>query len=274
MATAWCGWVGGWGGAVAVWACAVVLAAYTLPRLWGILRSGRIEPGDPAKGVVLFAESLRWLGVRWGRCEAGRGLRRAGFEGQYLFWDWDPTWRAVLVLPTIAAPRFLDEQARRLAERIGELRRGDPLLPIHVMGYSCGGFIAVRALELLAGDVQVDSCALLAAAFSPWRDLRPAASHVRGRIVVASSPVDVVVGLGTLAVGTCDRSYCPSIGALGYLGPACEKVAPLRWRPEWIRLGHWGGHFSAPATAFVAERVAPLMALASGGDGRGTRFVI
>ena len=210
---------------------------------------------------MLFVEPLRWLGVRWGRNQAAAGLRRAGFTGQFVFWQWDPTWRAMLVLPTIAAPAFLDRQARRLADRILELRRADPGRAIHLMGYSCGGFVAVRALELLPDGVAVDSLVLLASAFSPWRDLTPAAAHVRGSVVVCSSGIDMIVGLGTLLVGTADRVWTPSIGTLGYRGPARGEIVSLRWRPAWIRYGHWGSHFTAPAERFIAEKVAPAMGI-------------
>jgi len=248
----------------AVWLCVGAFAViYAIPRVISLLRALRpAEQGDADKGIVIFAESLRWLGIRWGRCDTEAGLRRAGFRGEFQFWAWDPTWRALLVLPTIADRRFLEAEARRLADHITALREARPNTPIHVIGYSCGGYIAVRAVELLGEGVTVDSCSLLAAAFSPWRDLNPAAAHVTGPVVVLSSPVDAVVGLGTLIVGTADRVFALSIGTLGYRGPDCEKLVEIRWRPGFIRLGHWGGHMSAPAERFVAEKVAPAAGIA------------
>jgi hypothetical protein len=240
---------------------AAIIAVYALPRLKAVLFARPVSAGDASNGTVIFAESLRWLGVRWGRCETGAGLRRAGFGGDYEFWDWDPTWRAILILPTIAAPKFLERQGQRLAEKIIALRRTNPDRPIHLIGYSCGGFVAIRAMELLPEDVSVDSCAILAGAFSPWRDLNVAAERIRGKLVVCSSPLDAVVGLGTLIVGTADRVFSPSIGALGYRGRACEKVVPLTWQMAWIRLGHWGGHFTASSERFITECVAPAMGL-------------
>lgn len=245
-----------------LWCLGVAVAcAYVLPRLLTALRAKPVEAGDPHEGIVLFIEPLRWLGVRWGRCETAAGLRRAGFGGVFQFWAWDPTWRAMLVLPTIAARGFLDRQAQRLADRLIELRQTCPDRPIHVIGYSCGCFVAVRAVELLPKHVHVDSLSLLAAAISPKRDLNPAARRVRGPVIVSSSALDMVVGLGTLLVGTADRVHTPSLGTLGYRGSPCDKLVSLRWRPAWIRWGHWGSHFTAPAEMFIAECIAPAMGL-------------
>ncbi len=243
-----------------------VALLYSLPRIAGLLRRGASEQGDPEGGIVVFAESLRWAGIFWGRKSANHALRQAGFKGRFLFWKWDPTWRAVLILPTIASPRFLEFQSLRLARKLLQLRRDHPQAKLHLMGYSCGGFLAVRALELLAGRVQVESCVLLAAAFSPWRDLRPAAKSCRGRIVMNHSCLDVVVGVGTVLTGTADRIHCPSVGAIGYKGPRCDRLRDLAWKPAWIRHGHWGGHFSAPARDHLRQDILPLTCLAAKAD--------
>ena len=75
--------------------------------------------------------------------------------------------------------------------------------------------------------------------------------------MVNSSPLDVIVGLGTIFVGTTDRVFTPSIGTLGYRGPYCEKLKQVRWRPGFIRLGYWRGHMSPSAERFIAECIVP-----------------
>jgi len=52
--------------------------------------------GDPDKGIVLFAESIRWAGVPWGSRECEASLRTAEFEGEFLYWPWHETWRGWL----------------------------------------------------------------------------------------------------------------------------------------------------------------------------------
>ncbi|MBN1554326.1 MAG: hypothetical protein JXA11_06245 [Phycisphaerae bacterium] len=218
--------------------------------------------GDARHGVVFFVESIRWLSIPWGRRACQAGLRKAGFLGEFRYWRWHGAWRAWLVLPAIMDHRMLENQAQRLADCITEEKRAHPDLPIRLMGYSCGAYIATRALELLPDDVQVESVATLAGAINPWRDLRPACRHVRGAFVVSSCVFDVViVGLGTLIFGTADRKHVPSQGMVGHLGPAGENLVPLRWRLGMIPTGNIGGHFAAAATNYIARLVAPMMGI-------------
>lgn len=212
-----------------------------------------------ADDVVLFVESIRWLGVRWGLRTCQAGLRKAGFAGQFVDWAWHGTVRALLVLPVMLDRRETERQAHRLARHVASLRRESPGRSVRLIGYSAGGYVALRALELLEPGVDIDSAALLAAAVDPRRDLNPAARRVRGHLVVASSFLDVIVSLGTLLAGTADRKFTPSLGAVGYRGPACPNLREVRWTPACIRDGHVGGHFTAAAATFIARRVGPLM---------------
>lgn len=237
----------------------VVLIFYVLPRVLMVLLAKKDPGGDSSQGLVIFAESLRWASVPWGKASCAAGLRRAGFAGEFKYWKWHETWRAWLVLPVIADTKMLERRSGELAEFIIATRRENPTRAIHLIGYSCGGYIAVRALELLPNDIQVDSCVLLAAAFSPWKDLRPACRRVFGKMLISSSVVDFVVGLGTIITGTADRKHSPAIGMLGYHGPVCEKIVSIRWRPGMISLGHYGSHFSAAAEKFIAEKIAPTI---------------
>jgi len=232
----------------------------------------RPDPGgDGREGLVVFVESIRWLGVRWGLRTAARGLRRAGFRGRLLYWRWHASWRGWLVVPAIADRAMLERQARRLAGFLTRRKRRRPDRPLYVVGYSCGAFVALRALELLPGDVRMDAAALLAGAFAPTRDVRPACDRLAGPLVVCSSLLDCwTVGLGTLLVGTGDRRHCLSAGCVGLRGPAArdERVVQVRWRPAMLRLGHVGGHFSAANAGFVRDHVAPAMGICPPREGR------
>jgi pimeloyl-ACP methyl ester carboxylesterase len=132
------------------------------------------------------------------------------------------------------------------------------------MGYSAGGFVAARALELLPAGVQVDSAALLSSAVSPWRDLRPACRAVRGRLLVSASVGDCwVLGAGTTLFGNADGVHSPGLGMLGYLGPPDRKIVQVHWRPRMLRQGLLGLHDWSMLPAFIAGAAAGILGLAA-----------
>ncbi len=247
-------------GFVALW-----IGWFVLTGVVSLFFSHPDERGNPEKGLLIFVESIRWLSIPWGKHSTVIGLRKAGFLGEFRYWRWHSAWRAWLVLPAIMDSRLLERQAQCLADEIREERRANPQRPIRLMGYSCGGYVATRALELLPTDVQVESVAILVGAISPWRDLRPACNHVRGAMVISSCWLDcVIVGLGTLLFGTADRVHTVSQGMVGHHGPEGKNVVHLHWQWSMILLGNVGGHFAAAATDYITQLVAPMMGILPG----------
>ena len=251
---------------IALWSAAVAAVALTVacigPHFW----TRRDRGGDASAGIVIFVESVRWLGVRWGMRTVAAGLRSAGFGGEFLYWRWHRGWRGWLVLPAIRDGRMLERQARRLADFIAGCRRRCPDRPIYLIGYSAGGFVAVRALELLDDNIRVDAAATLAGAFARDRDLGQACEHVAGKLTVCSSLCDCfIAGLGTLLFGTADGRHAASAGMMGLSAwPASNpQVRQIRWRPGMIALGYWGEHFSASSAGFVRRCVAPALGIES-----------
>ena len=221
--------------------------------------------GNAEKGIVVFVEPVRWLGIPWGKRTAAAGLRDAGFTGEFLFWRWHADWQGWLVLPALMNRALLDYQANRLAEFIRACKRNRPDRPVYLMGYSCGAYVTIRALELLGDNLRVEGLALLAGAFDPRRDLSPAAAHVAGPVVQSSCILDwFIAGLGPCLFGTADRRHIPSAGMIGLLGhPPAADVTQIRWHPGMIACGHWGSHFSASSRRFVARYIAPAMGIGS-----------
>ena len=87
-------------------------------------QTGAVEPHDRTRaGLVVFVESIRWLGVPWGMRSVAAGLRDAGFRGRFLYWRWHATWRGCLVLPAIADGKLLEREAGRLAAFLARCRR-------------------------------------------------------------------------------------------------------------------------------------------------------
>jgi hypothetical protein len=238
------------------------------PHLWTRRGAGG-PPGRPradgsaSAGVAVFVESVRWLGVRWGLRTTARGLRQAGFRGRLLYWRWHATWRGWLVLPALMDASLLEREAVRLARFLERLKRRRPRRPVYLIGYSCGAYVAVRALEMMSEGACVDGAAALAGAFSPGRDLSAASRRVRRRLVVCSSPLDwCIIGLGTLVFRTADGQHTPSAGMVG-TRRAGRRVLQIRWRPGMVRVGYWGGHFAASCAGFVRDHVAPALGVAA-----------
>lgn len=215
-------------------------------------------------GLTIYVESIRWMGVRWGMNGVRNGLAAAGYRGDFLYWRWHSTWRAITVLPAIMDAPLLEAQARRLADYLVAHRAANPHSPLHLVGYSAGGYIALRALEILPPDIQVDNAVLMAAAVDPLHDLTAALPHVRHRFVNSSSLLDcIVLGLGTTLFGTGERRHTPSAGMIGLLHRTARdpKIVQLRWRPSMIATLNFGGHFTGAATHYVTQHIAPLMSL-------------
>jgi hypothetical protein len=128
------------------------------------------------------------------------------------------------------------------------------------VGYSCGAFVALRAIELLPADVLVDATVFLAGAFDPDHDMTTALARVRGRIVNCSSKLDfLIVDAGTCLFGTTERTFGPSAGMVGLRHASARdpRVVQVRWQPGMMTLGYFGGHFTAAASRFVAKYVTP-----------------
>jgi len=158
-------------------------------------------------------------------------------------------------------------KAADLAERIAKYHTKYPGRPIVLMGQSGGAAMAVWTVEALEPDVQVDGIILIAAALSPEYSLEDAARRSRRGIVSFYSEGDfVLLGIGTTLYGTMDGRHTSSAGRVGFKLPKSDEAPPwsrrvfqIAWRPEMALTGHWGGHMSSAAAAFIRDYVAPLV---------------
>ena len=247
--------------AVAALFAAIALLPHIVP--------GPRPAGKREEGLVIFVEGVRFLGIPWDLRPAGAGLRKAGFNGRYVYWRWHTNWHGWLVLPALANRRLHQREAAALADFIVAERAEHPDLPIWLIGCSAGCHVALRSLEMLPSGVQITSAALLAGAFDPLRDLSEPCRHLAGPLLVAVSAMDwFIIGLGTLLFGTADGRHTLSAGMVGLRGRANAenlqrgKIIQIHWRPEMLGIGHLGGHFSTAAPEFIARHVAPTLGIA------------
>lgn len=237
---------------------AIVVGQFTLsigPMFWS--RRYNHAGQTPDRGTVIFVEGIRWLNIVWDRHALLAGLRQSGFEGNFRYWRWHETWRALLLLPVIRDHAMLERRAAELAAVVAaEVAKGRP---VYLVGCSCGGYLAIRTLELLPEGVQVTSALILAGAFSPGRDLTPALSHVRDRLVITASLGDwLILGLLTTISGTADGKHTPSIGMLGPRNaPTSDKLRVIRYDSSTVKDWVLGGHFTT--AAMVRHHLVPAM---------------
>ena len=235
------------------------------PHFW----TRRDRGGDPGKGLAIWVEPVRFLGWPWGMRTTPAGLRKAGYEGEFRYWKWHSTWRGCLVLPALMAPKLIEREARRLADFVAQRRQEHPESPIYLIGYSCGGFVALRAMELLPPGVHVDVAALLQAAFDPRRDLRPALEHVDCRLIVTASLMDFMIsGLGCWVFGGGDGIHTPTIGLLGAMAEEGldkfhhPRLYQIHWRPAMLfSSGLFGFHDWCLPPWFISRYLAPAMGI-------------
>lgn len=151
-----------------------------------------------------------------------------------------------------------------LADHVRRHGAVHPGQPIVLVGHSGGGALIVMALELLPADCQVHQAILIAPGLAPDYNLAAALVHAEHGIDVYHSPLDcMVIGVGTVCMGTIDRRRKLSAGMVGFrLPPGLDEPGQMlyrcrlrqhRYRPGMP--GCLGGHFSCTSSRFVAALV-------------------
>ncbi len=225
----------------------------------------RDRGGNSSEGLAIMAGGLRWFGVRWGARTIPAGLRQSGFSGRFVFWPWHSGFEGVLAIPALINAGRTEKRAARLAGFITRRYRKLPDRPIYLFGISAGGFVVLRAIEMLPGDVRIHSAALLSAAIDPNRDLGPALSHIDHTLTDSYSYLDfVILGFGTAIFGTADRKHTASAGMVGLRHNGEEKIVDVPWHPAMILTGRLGGHTSCSPPAYLSRYILPLMGIGKG----------
>jgi pimeloyl-ACP methyl ester carboxylesterase len=158
-------------------------------------------------------------------------------------------------------------QGSRLAAEVTAYRQAYPGRKVYLIGHSAGCAVVLAAAERLPAD-SVDRLILLAPSVCVSYDLRPALRTVRCGIDVFHSDEDsVILGLGTLIVGTADHGCRTAAGQYGFRPViACPADAALYgklrqhpWDPVVAWSGHGGGHYGSNQAGFLRAYVLPLV---------------
>lgn len=206
-----------------------------------------------------------------------RGLADGGVKSAIEIFDWGTNIPGGLLINLTDLERN-QRMSETLRDRIVSYKRAHPGRPVHVIGHSGGGGIAILAAEKLPDDVRLTSVILLAVALSPDYDLRPALRHTQNGIFNYYSANDrFFLDAGTRVAGTIDRSHTSAAGSVGFRRPAgksgdralYDKLHQVAWESQMTWYGHWGDHFGWTNPGFVRRYLSPLIQdLAQGGEYR------
>jgi len=199
-----------------------------------------------------------------------RGLVDGGVPSAIEVHDWTVGPAFVSAVVNLRASGHNRREARKIAEKIVRYQERYPGRPVHLIGHSGGGGIAVYALEALPPGHEVTGVILLAPALSPDYDLRRALRRTQGIMYNFFSPYDVgFLKVGTSIAGTIDGRHTKAAGAVGFSMPwglsredrqlYASRLRQQRYTPKMADSGHSGGHLGWAKRTFVAEWLAPLV---------------
>jgi pimeloyl-ACP methyl ester carboxylesterase len=247
-------------GALGALCLLTVCAGCQLPRR--VSETSRYE-----HGLVLVLPGIEGRSV-WNQSIA-LGLDEGGVTSAIEIHDWTTGVPGEFMVNLTDLERNRREAAK-LAKRMLAYRDRHPGAPVHLIGHSGGGGIAVLALEALPPGRQIDMAILLAPALSVDYDLTTALRRTRYGICNFYSTRDVsFLKVGTSLFGPVDRSFGVSAGASGFQPPDglekagrdlyARRLRQMRWSPRMRAAGASGTHLGWASREFAREYLAPLV---------------
>lgn len=225
------------------------------------------SPARMDQGYTIILPGIE--GTSYLNADVAKGLVEGGMPGSIEVYDWTVS---VLLFPVNLRYYWRNrDEARTVAQKIVSYQDRYPGRPVHLIGHSGGGGIAIMALEELPPDRQITSALLLAPAVAPDYDLRRALRRTQCGIWNYYSPYDVgFLGAGTTLMGTIDGHHTSAAGAVGFILPMGldeedkavygEKLHQQRYSRKMAESGHHGGHTGWANRKFVKEWLAPVLA--------------
>lgn len=200
------------------------------------------------------------------------GLNNAGIDRSLQIWHWGR--------PVPGLGMFINQvdflgnyiAGERIAQRIMKYQDKHPDRPVHIIGHSGGGGIAVFAASAMPKGRQVTGVVLLSASISSNHDITRALNHCSSGIVNFYNPDDgALLGLATTVLGNVGGAHGPSAGLMGFTMPPDSasderKMAYQKLYQVPMTSGMVSGatpHFAATQPHFVSSYVAPWISSSS-----------
>lgn len=251
---------------------AVLLAALILPAVGCQAPSSLRTAERFNRGYVIILPGVD--GASLVNVSMAQGLNDGGVKHAIEIHDWT-TGTALLFAMHLRAIDRNKREASRIAQKIIRYQDQYPGRPVHLIGHSGGGGMAVLTLEALPPNRKVTSAILLAPAIAPDYDLRRALRRTDYGLYNYYSPYDVgFLRLGTTIMGTIDGRHTSAAGVRGFIMPwgldqegrqlYGTKLRQQGYTREMARSGHAGNHFGWATRGFNADWLAPLITNQSG----------
>ncbi|MDP6635475.1 MAG: alpha/beta fold hydrolase [Phycisphaerae bacterium] len=194
------------------------------------------------------------------------GLDSAGVGHSLQIWHWGrPVPGVGMILNQID---FLGNYiaGERIAKRIMEYQDKYPDRPVHIIGHSGGGGIAVFAAAAMPEGREVTGLVLLSASISSNHDITRALQHCSSGIVNFYNKNDLaLLGLATTVLGNVGGAHGPSAGLMGFSTPkesasddkklAYQKLYQVPLTDSMLEGAT--AHFATTQPYFVTTYVAP-----------------
>jgi pimeloyl-ACP methyl ester carboxylesterase len=181
-----------------------------------------------------------------------RGLANAGCTRAMPIYNWGapiPGVGLIINQTNVIGNRIAGANVAKMIEQYQDTYPGRP---VHIVGHSGGGGVAVFAAEALSEGHRVDGLILLHASISAGYDLSKALDKVSVGIMNYYNPDDGLLSVGTVFMGNVDGAHDAGAGLNGFRNPA-----PRVRQVQVSATGGGGGHFGATSPYYVASHVAP-----------------
>lgn len=238
-----------------------------LPLLTGCGPPVRIEsPERLEQGYVIVLPGVE--GKSFLNANVARGLEDGQVPYAIEVYDW--TAGSVMLFPiSLRGLERNKREAGKIAARIVAYQDAHPGQPVHLIGHSGGGGMAVFALEALPPGREITSAILMAPALAPDYDLCRAIRRTQAGIWNFFSPYDLgFLSAGTWVMGTIDGKHTAAAGQKGFVLPSgldrqrrqlYLQLHQTAYEPRMAESGNTGTHTGWANRRFVAEWIAPLI---------------
>ncbi|MBX3394427.1 MAG: hypothetical protein KF841_03575 [Phycisphaerae bacterium] len=244
--------------------CLISTGSGCAGRIFGEITSWQ-PSGNPRRGITYYVGGAGPMG-HVGSFDVPGGLRDGGYEGDVRVFTWQ-SWLHSGDQLNISRNRA---KGIELADRIRQDRRMHPGAKINIIALSAGTGITTFALEALPESAKVSNVLFLGCSMSSRYDLTRALRRVQNRLYIVYSPTDGILRNVVWYTGTVDRSDSEDgiAGLEGFYVPATatsetrqlyQKLANIRYRPEFALSDYRGGHVDSTSRLFVRRYLAPIV---------------